>query len=100
MSFFFECGFDFQSDGIFRIVNPSSAVLIEKAEPLRTNQDENSVRLAHALKNVLMKIDSDGDIVDIHEKVIGTDFGAQTVINSTSPSLRVGASIADEDLGF
>jgi len=54
------------------------------APPLRTDQDKHHVVFGHHLLDLLPKINSKGDTVDIHENSIGTIVLSQTIANAAS----------------
>src|SRR5437660_1619919 len=65
-----ERGRDFDRHEIIRIVEPASAALILRVQPIRSNDDEKSVARSHLVVQVCRKIDAGRNVVDIHENLV------------------------------
>src|SRR5262249_45708800 len=80
----FESCFDFNPDWIILVAADPEHPAFFCAYPLRTDQDKHDVVFGHHLLDLLPKINSKGDTVDIHENSIGTIVLSQTIANAAS----------------
>jgi hypothetical protein len=52
---------------IVRIVEPSAAIIVLRIDPIRPDDGEQYVALAHLGVQVLYKVDASWDVIDVHE---------------------------------
>jgi hypothetical protein len=93
-----ERGFDLEAHEIGGVVETSSAILVDHAEPLRSNYRKQHVAARYAALDPSTEVLAFRDAIDVAKQVLPWELGRQVLEQSVCCCLAVVAAIRNENL--